>query len=57
MLAAGPNGDDPMDHVLAEGGPFHTRGRLESYCERLRATGRAHHAEFLERHPTGIQRG
>jgi len=40
---------DPLWQVIREGGPLHTRGMLEPYCERLRKTGRAHHAEFLER--------
>jgi arylsulfatase A-like enzyme len=40
---------DPMWNVIREGGPLHTRGRLESYCRRLRETGRAHHADFLEK--------
>jgi len=39
---------DPMQTVLREGGPFHARGRLAGYAERLRATGRAEHAERLE---------
>ena len=43
---------DPMMTVLREGGPFHTRGMLPGYLARLRATGRAHHAELLAaRHP------
>ena len=43
---------DPMMTVLREGGPFHTRGMLPNYLKRLRATGRAHHAERLEKlHP------
>jgi arylsulfatase A-like enzyme len=41
------SGVDPMWTVLREGGPFHTRGMLERYCERLRATGRGHHADRL----------
>lgn len=45
---------DPMTTVLGEGGPFHTRGALASYAARLRATGRARHADFLEAHPTGL---
>ncbi len=32
----------------------HTRGKLESYCRRLRETGRARHAEFLEKNPRGF---
>lgn len=43
---------DPMMTVLREGGPLHTRGMLPGYLARLRATGRAAHAERLaERHP------
>jgi len=46
---------DPMMTVLREGGPFHTRGRLPAYLERLRATGRARHAERLSRrHPNEV---
>jgi len=41
-------GGDPMDTVLAEGGPFHTRGELGKYCARLRATGRDAWAAKLE---------
>jgi hypothetical protein len=41
--------------VLREGGPFHTRGRLPAYLERLRATDRSAHAERLAaRHPDEI---
>ena len=53
MMATSDFREDPLWTVLREGGPFHTRDRLESYCQRLRETGRAHHAEFLEKHPTG----
>ena len=43
---------DPMEVVLAEGGPTHTKGMLESYCKRLEATGRGNDAEELRRrHP------
>jgi len=52
MLAGGT--EDPMQTVLREGGPYHTRGRLESYCRRLRETGRARHADFLAAHPAGL---
>jgi arylsulfatase A-like enzyme len=54
MMASMPDGYtvDPMRTVMAEGGPFHTRGALSKYLDRLRATGRAHHAEALaQRHP------
>lgn len=46
-------GADPMWEVLREGGPFHTRGELPKYLERLRATGRARWADALAaKHPT-----
>ncbi|WP_119071065.1 sulfatase [Aggregatilinea lenta] len=42
---------DPMLTVLREGGPFHIRGMLPLYVERLRATGRAGDAgALLARH-------
>ncbi|MFB6217894.1 MAG: sulfatase, partial [Halobacteriaceae archaeon] len=40
---------DPLMEVIAEGGPYYTRGNLESYARRLRETGRDEHAETLER--------
>ena len=45
---------DPLWTVMSEGGPYHTRSNLQRYCQRLRETGRAHHAEFLEACPTGL---
>jgi arylsulfatase A-like enzyme len=54
MMDTSESPEDPLWTVMREGGPYHTRGRLAAYCERLRATGRAHHAEFLEKHPTGL---
>ena len=46
---------DPMEIVLEEGGPFHTRGHLPEYIKRLRSTGRSHWADVLERrHPTEL---
>jgi choline-sulfatase len=38
---------DPMDTVLAEGGPFHVRGHLAGYLERLEATGRGQWVDTL----------
>lgn len=50
-LPTAANGRDPILHVLEEGGPFHTRGQLAKYAERLRATGRGHLADrLLARH-------
>ncbi|MFT5201545.1 MAG: choline-sulfatase [Candidatus Aldehydirespiratoraceae bacterium] len=48
MLATSITGVDPLDTVLAEGGPFHVWGELPEYLERLRATGRAPIADQLE---------
>ncbi|MFO8008456.1 MAG: sulfatase [Candidatus Brocadiia bacterium] len=47
MMAESPARVDPMQIVLQEGGPFHTRDAVESYCQHLRETGRAQHAERL----------
>lgn len=52
MMRTSPQNVDPMMTVLREGGPFHSRGRLPAYLDRLKATGRARHAETLAaRHP------
>jgi len=40
---------DPLDTVMAEGGPFHVRDDGPAYIERLRATGRGEIAERLAR--------
>ncbi|MDZ7802340.1 MAG: sulfatase [Trueperaceae bacterium] len=54
MLATSHHERDPLDVVLAEGGPHHLRGELDRYVQRLRATGRAEHAQaLLERHGDG----
>jgi hypothetical protein len=52
-MALKSDGDvDPLVTVMREGGPFHCRGELPAYLERLRATGRAEAATALEqRHP------
>ena len=54
MMQTMPDGYrvDPMNTVLAEGGPYHARDMLKTYCERLEATGRGEHiAELRRRHP------
>jgi arylsulfatase A-like enzyme len=52
VMQRSATGVDPLQTVLAEGGPAHTRGHLRAYVDRLRATGRAAWAERLERaHP------
>ena len=43
---------DPLDTVLEEGGPFHAKGRLREYCQRLEQTGRGWAVpELRRRHP------
>lgn len=54
MMNSSTSDVDPMWTVMREGGPLHIRGHLGSYCQRLRETGRGHHAAFLEAHPTGL---
>lgn len=52
MLKKSDTDVDPLATVMREGGPFHTRGELPAYLERLRATGRGAAAARLEaRHP------
>ncbi len=48
QLAASATHVDPLHLVLADGGPYHVRGHLAAYLERLRATGRTGWAERLE---------
>lgn len=48
QLLKDPTGHDPMWTVLAEGGPFHTKGYLEDYLVRLEKTGRAEGAKMLK---------
>ena len=56
MMLTSETNVDPMMTVLREGGAFHTRGSLPAYLERLKATGRAHHAEHLARlHPDEVK--
>ncbi len=45
--ARNPRGEDPMETVLAEGGPSLARGHEAWYAERLRATGRADQVERM----------
>jgi arylsulfatase A-like enzyme len=43
--------EDPLDTVMAEGGPYHVRDEGPAYLERLRATGRAALAERFATRP------
>ena len=54
MMSTSDYREDPLWTVLREGGPYHTRDNLARYCRRLRDTGRGHHADFLEAHPSGL---
>ena len=55
MMLTSTTDRDPMMTVLREGGPFHTRGQLPGYVDRLRFTGREHHANRLAaRHPDEV---
>jgi choline-sulfatase len=47
MLPNLARGRDPLINVMREGGPYHVRGELPAYLDRLRATGRADQAELL----------
>jgi len=52
MMKSMPYAVDPLWTVIREGGPFHARGFLKRYCQRLEATGRGHAVEELKRrHP------
>jgi arylsulfatase A-like enzyme len=48
LLPGAARGRDPHEAVMAEGGPFHVRGRLPDYLNRLRDTGRSALATQLE---------
>ncbi len=52
QMMKSPSAVDPMQTVLREGGPFHTRGWLKTYCDFLRRTERANEADrLIARHP------
>jgi arylsulfatase A-like enzyme len=53
MTAGSPDAVDPLETVMREGGPFHSRGALEGYCARLEATGRGAAAAELRRRAAG----
>jgi arylsulfatase A-like enzyme len=52
MMRTATHPIDPMQTVLAEGGPHHTQGQLPAYLKRLEATGRGALAERLRRNHT-----
>lgn len=52
QMARSATGVDPMQVVIAEGGPYHVRGQLARYVARLQQTDRGAFAERLRlRHP------
>ncbi len=52
MMSRSGDDRDPLWTVMKEGGPFHARGFLENYIDRLETTGRSKQAEALKlKHP------
>jgi hypothetical protein len=49
QMRGAPGLVDPLFQVMQEGGPFHTRGHLPEYLDRLRDTGRTQWADSLAR--------
>ncbi|KKO55330.1 sulfatase family protein [Paenibacillus sp. DMB20] len=48
---------DPLWTVIREGGPYHAKGHLPMYIERLKMTGREHAVpELMRRHPREFAR-
>lgn len=47
QLGRSPENQDPMQAVIREGGPFHTRGRLEEYLAFYRSIGRSDIADRM----------
>lgn len=41
---------DPLEEVMAEGGPFHFRECREELCRHLRETARGRHADWLQKY-------
>ncbi|RQR38170.1 sulfatase [Burkholderia sp. Bp9143] len=56
VLPDAARGRDPLVNVVEEGGPYHVRGKLRAYLERLRETGRAEKgAALLRKHEAELQ--
>jgi arylsulfatase A-like enzyme len=47
QMATSASGVDPLQIILREGGPHHTRYTVEKYCQRLRDTGREQYCATL----------
>ncbi|WP_134698599.1 sulfatase [Ammoniphilus sp. YIM 78166] len=53
MMHRSGDDTDPLWTVMKEGGPFHAKGYLKGYIERLEETGRGEYVEELKRrHPS-----
>lgn len=48
MMRTSESAEDPLWRVIREGGPFHTKGSRERYCQALRAAGAHKHADTIE---------
>jgi len=56
MMALRKDDKDPLWTTIREGGPFHARGHLAKYIERLRETGRLSGIDELKkRHPEELK--
>ena len=55
MMETATHPSDPLQTVMLEGGPLHTRGQLPKYCQRLRQTQRQQWANWLQnRYPNEV---
>lgn len=50
MMSGATVPTDPMWTVMSEGGPYHCKGYLQKYVQRLRETGRGKWGELLLKH-------
>lgn len=50
MMKTSEHKTDPLDEVMAEGGPFHTRGTLKHDIKHLTRTNRGQYAKLLKKY-------
>jgi Arylsulfatase A and related enzymes len=56
MMASMPYDTDPLWTVMKEGGPYHAKGALPRYLDRLQQTGRGEALpELIRRHPRELK--
>jgi arylsulfatase A-like enzyme len=55
QMAMGDRKIDPLMQVVAQGGPFHTKGRIEEYLQAYRAMGLSEIADRMERKYAGVR--